>query len=254
MRIKTPAREIFYGLNQQWQNNPVSPTEGYIKTQIEFKKRQASYDRYFGTSITSAGYRRDKSLSLSDAVTANLELGFDIVDEAHDSGVTDACSSIEAVAFGSIPGWQQSDYMQYWFMDMARTDFGQADFSEFDKILTHELSRDKTFDQQAMDDPHAPNGERLRHHKLHLQAFGRAACYCIVNPINELIQLVDYKRSLGQRMEAEFALKLGARLSTVAPPKTLPHNPELDSKLHHIHFLGVEIPENNENHISIVPQ
>lgn len=260
MRITTPGREIFQTLNHSWQTNPIEPTEAYVRTKVEFQKLGAHYSRYFGMSITSAGFRRDTGLTLSQAIGQNLELGLDLVDELHNTGQTDATDAIEAVAFGSIPGWEQGHYMKYWFMAMASPELDDKPgvvglATKFDDDLATELAKIKEFDQKIMDDPHASNEDRLLHHKLHLIAFGRVAAHYASHPITELIQLVDHKRSLGQYVEASFARALDANLLTIAlSPDGLPNNPDLDAKLKSLQQLGVEIPTNSDNGLRLIPQ
>lgn len=111
--ILLPQSECFVFLESaETDYTPASGYEEYCRRRTENGLQPPAI--YISTTITSGGYRRYVDLPVGVAIESNSRLARQIVDE----GLLAYGLSPELVVLpselGKVPGWKQTDYLQFW--------------------------------------------------------------------------------------------------------------------------------------------
>ena len=202
----THAREVLRSASQQWGEYDLGPVEAYAAFRRAMGQRAFyGYTTYLSTSITSGGYKRDVELPFADVITKNADAALHYADYLGARGLIRQEQSIDAVSLSPINGWQQLEYMQFWFMVMARPEIAASDNSFAAKLAQHE-----GYDIDVLNNGKLYSNDIRRPHHVALVEH-MANCLQDVEhyPIDRVVQLVDRKMSLGGDAEALFAHKLG---------------------------------------------
>ena len=234
-------REVLAELTRSVSEHPCSWHEGYRRFLGMIGVEADSYDTYVNAAVTSAGYRRDTSLSRRQAIDMNTDTALLIADEAADGGLIDLERTIDAVSLGHIPTWEQSSYLLFFLAAMSRPDPSTLDG------LANSMATADSYDLSVFNNQDAPNEVRLPHYFGLTNHFWSNVRRHPYHPIDTMIESFDRTMTLGGRAEERLALHMGTRvlqpilISETRDISSADINPKLRAHYERLSGLGADL-------------
>lgn len=219
--VLRPHRDILNLLTSEVSDSGMDPFEAYELFLRKVEQAELGFDTYGSTSITSGGHARDSSLNMTDIVVKNTRSAYDLCDELFQNGQLVPEQTIEAVAVGKIPHWNQSDYMEFWLSVMGRPEMrGHGVAHTMDQLreaFDEAKKRDDILDMSAYNNGGLVADMRASHYMRHADLFvDTLRVNANFSPITRLVRLIDTDQSLGAQTENYFAKVMGVRVMNVA--------------------------------------
>jgi hypothetical protein len=107
-----PQSTCFAFLETAQPHTPAQAYEEYCNRREQAGLQHPLY--YASTTITSGGFRRDEDMSVSDAIANNSRFARKIIDEGLLRRNIDPAHIVLPSELGKVPGWKQTDYLQFW--------------------------------------------------------------------------------------------------------------------------------------------
>lgn len=193
-------------LTSELREQPQDWANGYRTFMRKLGTTAQVYDTYVNAAVTSAGYRRDRMLSREVAIAQNTDTALLIADQLVDNGLLEPEKTIDAVALGYIPSWEQSDYLQFFFGVMARPDIVYID------DIADEMHSSHDYDLAIFNNHQLTNEERFPHYQGLTAHFWEVVRQVPHRPIDTMIESFDRTMTLGGRAEEQLALQMGVRV------------------------------------------
>lgn len=200
------TRNILRELTSELCDQPHDWANGYRMFMRKLGATAQIYDTYVNAAVTSAGYRRDSTLSREEAIAQNTDTALIIADQLAENGLISPEKTIDAVALGYIPSWEQSDYLQFFFGVMARPDVAYID------DIADEMRTSHGYNLEIFNNHELPNEERFPHYQGLATHFWETVQQVPHRPINAMIESFDRTMTLGGRAEEQLALAMGTRI------------------------------------------
>lgn len=200
------TRDTLHELTSELCEQPRNWANGYRMFIRKLGATAQVYDTYVNAAVTSAGYRRDSTLSREGAIAQNTDTALLIADQLADNKLLDHEKTIDAVALGYIPSWEQSDYLQFFFGVMARPDVVYID------DIADEMRSSHDYDLTIFNNHQLTNEERFPHYQSLTTHFWEVVSQVPHRPIDTMIESFDRTMTLGGRAEEQLALEMGTRI------------------------------------------
>lgn len=107
-----PQSELLVFLETDSGHTPASGYEEYCRRRNV--ARLPSPALYISTTITSGGFRRDEGMPIGEAIGANSLFARSLTQEGLLEYGLDPSWVILPSELGKVPGWKQTDYLQFW--------------------------------------------------------------------------------------------------------------------------------------------
>lgn len=199
-------RETLHELTSELCEQPQDWANTYRTFMCKLGATAQVYNTYVNAAVTSAGYRRDTTLSREEAITQNTNTALLIADQLAENNLIDPAKAIDAVSLGYIPAWRQSDYLQFFFGVMARPDIAYID------DIADEMHASHGYDLAIFNNSSLSNEERFPHYQGLTTHFWEIVQQVPHHPIETMIESFDRTMTLGGRAEEQLACEMGVRI------------------------------------------
>ena len=200
------TRNTLRELTSELCEQPQDWANGYRTFMRKLGTTAQTYDTYVNAAVTSAGYRRDSTLSREEAIAQNTDTALLIADQLAENTLIEPGKTIDAVALGYIPSWEQSDYLQFFFGVMARPDVAYID------DIADEMHSSRGYDLAVFNNHEIPNEERFPHYQGLTTHFWEVVQQVPHHPIDRMVESFDRTMTLGGRAEEQLAREMGTRI------------------------------------------
>ena len=197
----------------EWRKDTPAPIDAVLAFRKKLGSRAGRYTTYLSTAITAGGYIRDPSLPISEVSKQNSEAALLYADFLADHGVIDLEHTIDAVALGHIPGWEQSNYLRFWLPILTRPTMTAANIRRINETMDN---FEVNHDMGLFNDSKAPHKLRRPLYQAYGDAYLSAVDGMQSHPIHQTVQLVDGALSLGGNVEALVSQASDIAVSTPA--------------------------------------
>lgn len=200
------TRNTLRQLTSELCEQPQDWANGYRTFMRKLGTTAQTYDTYMNAAVTSAGYRRDSTLTREEAIARNTDTALLIADQLAENELIEPKKTIDAVALGYIPSWEQSDYLQFFFGVMARPNVAYID------DIADEMRTSHDYDLEIFNNHELSNEERFPHYLGLTAHFWETVQQVPHHPIDRMIESFDRTMTLGGRAEEQLAIQMGTRI------------------------------------------
>jgi hypothetical protein len=206
----SPTREALYAGTTEWGRDGLKGHEAYLAFIKQLGRHAGKYDTYFSCAITNGGYARDESLGYGEKIQLNTDFSLRMADELAEYGEIDLARSVDAVALGKVEGWDQADYLVFFLNVMTRPrGMDEDDFTDAHKSL---LLPGKDFDAAVLNNNKLSHDERRPHYSALGKRYLNLTSQFEIDPIDRMVELLDWDMTLGGLVERETAYSLDAQV------------------------------------------
>ena len=206
----SPTREALYRGTTEWGNRGLEGHQAYLDFIKQLGRQAGKYDTYFSCAITNGGYARDEAVGYGQRIEMNTDYSLRMADELAEYGEVDLSSAVDAVELGKVEGWDQADYLVFFLNVMARP--RGVNPRVFDDAHQTLLQPGDDFDVTVLNNNKLTHDERRPHYQALGRRYLELAKNFEIQPIDRVVELLDWNMTLGGLVERETAHALAAQV------------------------------------------
>jgi hypothetical protein len=194
--------DVLTQLTDDLSTQPMSPAEAHLAFRRRLDHYGIWYDTYLRTALSTGGFHRDEIAQPADHIHKNAEAALLAEQWLGLTGEIYPKHTWNAASLGSVPHFEQSDYLEFCFYGIMRPDRRRITSieSEFKRVISR-----FAVNLALLNDNAATSQERLPEYRAFSEAFWHTVEFEPTDPINRMVSLFDNEASLGSLSEDHLA-------------------------------------------------